>query len=190
MKKFLLIAFLIPLISYGQFENRTHFIAGGNVKLGTNSYRLYKNYVVGAETILGFRIGKLFVGVGTGLEYTGDDYLSLRDSLNNEISKVKLYNLDVPIFADITYGKKFYVEAKLGYSVKVSNIKDYFDIQTHTLFNSVGFGYSIPISKKAYIDLALEGKFNYLFSNAVNIQTKSIYFMPLAKVGFRFTKKI
>lgn len=190
MKKFLFIALLLPIITYAQFENRTHFVAGGNVRISTNSYQLYKNYVVGGESIFGFRIGKLFLGAGSGLEFTGNDYRALLDSAGNELRKVKLYNMDIPIFADITYGKKFYVEAKLGYSVKVSNIRDYFDVQTHTLFNSVGLGYSIPISRKAYIDLAIEGKFNYLFSNAVNVQTKSIYFMPMAKVGFRFAKKL
>lgn len=190
MKKLLLFTFLMPLLAYGQFENRTHAVAGGNLKLSTKGYRLYNNFVVGAETILGIRIGKIFVGAGTGVEYTGADYHSLRDSLDHEISKIKLYNLDVPVFVDFTYGKKFYVEAKLGYTVKVGNLKDYFEVQTNTLFNSIGFGYSIYLGKTAYIDIAVEGKFNYLFTNAVNVKEQSIYFMPLAKVGFRFVKNL
>lgn len=190
MKKFIFILFLLPVLVYGQFENRTHIVAGGNIQLSTKGYRLYDNYVVGAETIFGFRLGKLFLGAGTGIEYTGDDYHSLRDSLNNELSKVKLYNLDVPIFIDVTYGKRFYVEGKLGYTVKVGNIKDYFEIQTNTLFNSIGFGYSIPVGSSVYIDIAVEGKFNYLFTNTVNVKDQSIYFMPLAKLGFRFAKRI
>lgn len=190
MKKLLVLLFIVPLVAFGQFENRTHFVAGGNIRLGATNYRLYNNYVVGAETILGFRLGKLFLGAGTGISYTGDDFYSIKDSLNNEINKIKLYNLDIPIFVDVTYGKKFYVEGKLGYSVKVSNIKEYFDIQTNTLFNSIGIGYSVPIGKTVYVDIAIEGKFDYLFTKTVNVKTKSIYFMPLAKLGFRFAKKI
>lgn len=176
----------VPFLLQAQFENRTHLLGGANMKISKDSYELYKNFVVGAETILGFRVGKFFIGAGTGVEYTGTNYKTFTDSLGN-IKKIDIYNLDVPIFADFTFGKKFYVEAKLGYTVKVNNIADYKKVNTNTLFNSLGIGYSIPIGK-AFIDLAIEGKFNYLFSNSVNTKTQSIYFLPIAKAGFRFTK--
>lgn len=189
MKKIFLFIALMPIFSiYSQIENRTHLIGGGNIKLTTNNYELYKDFVVGGESILGFRINKLFVGIGVGAEYTGNNYLSLRDSLGQEIKKVSVTNIDIPMFLDATFGKKFYVEAKLGYSYKLNNISDYKQTNTNTLFNSLGLGYSIAIKENTYIDIAVEGKFNYLFTNTISQNYSSIYFMPIAKIGFRFTK--
>lgn len=194
MKKIFILLFLIPLFANAQFENRTHFLAGGNIKLSVDSFQLYDNYVVGAETILGFRLGKLFAGIGSGIEYTGTDYHQLLDSAGSVIKGADLYNIDIPIFIDVTYGRRFYIEGKLGYTVKISNVKELFETQTNTLFNSLGFGYSIPLGK-AYLDIALEGKFNYMFTESIDFDLKkvkstSIYFMPIAKIGFRFAKKI
>lgn len=191
MKKLIFILFLFPTLLFSQFENRTHVLGGANIKISTDTlYQLYDSYVVGAESIFGFRPGKFFFGVGAGAQYSGSDYHVLRDSLGTELEKITFQNIDIPIFIDVTYGKKFYIEAKLGYAVKLSNIEDYLEIQTHTLFNSLGIGYSIPLSKKVYLDLALEGKFDYLFVNAVSEDYSSIYFMPLLKAGFRFTKSL
>ncbi len=190
MKSLLLIIFCFPVLLFSQFENRTHILGGANLQVSTNSYQLYDSFIFGGETILGLRFGKVFAGVGIGALYTGSDYLILLDDLGNEIEKVTLYNIDVPIFLDITYGKKFYMETKLGYAVKLGNIQEYQNIETHTLFNSLGFAYSIPVSKKVYIDIALEGKFNYLFTNSISQNYTSIYFMPIAKLGFRFVKTL
>ncbi|MGB0884911.1 MAG: hypothetical protein ACPGR5_00650 [Chitinophagales bacterium] len=192
MKNIVIILIMLPLFTLAQFENRTHALAGGNLKLSTDGYELYDDFIVGAETILGFRLGKIFVGAGTGLEYTGSNRFAIGDSLTNDYELKKFDNFDIPIFVDFTYGKRFYFEAKLGYSVKINNLKDYFTINTNTLFNSLGFGYSIPLGKSAYLDLAAEGRFNYLFTNSITTSTKhlAIYFSPVAKIGFRFAKKI
>jgi len=189
MKKVLLLLMSISFLNlFSQFENRTHILGGGNIKLSTQEYEVYKDFVLGGESILGFRINKLFVGLGVGAEYTGNNYFALKDSLGNELQKISVYNVDIPMFLDATLGKKFYVEAKLGYSYKLSNLSNYMQTNTNTLFNSLGFGYSIAIKENTYIDLAIEGKFNYLFQNNYSTLNRSIYFMPIAKIGFRFTK--
>jgi hypothetical protein len=188
MKKILFITCLFPLLLFSQFENRTHILGGANLQLSTQGYQLYNSYIMGGETILGFRPGKIFFGVGVGAQYSGSGHPI--DSIGTEIIKVNIHNVDIPLFIDLTYGKKFYVEVKLGYSFKLSNIKDYQDINTNTLFNCIGFGYSIPLSQKVYLDIAAEGKFDYLFSNTISQDFTSIYFMPILKAGLRFNKSL
>jgi len=188
MKIIFIFLFFLPTIVNAQFESRLHVLGGTNIQLTTDSYLLYKNYVVGLESIIGFRVNKLFAGVGAGMQFTGNDYFAVLDNFGNEIKKVNLYNIDVPLFWDFTYGKKFYVEGKIGYSFKLSNIKNYMEIESHTMFNSLGVGYSIPVGTKMYIDITIEGKFNYSFVNTVSKDYTSIYFLPIAKLGLRFAK--
>ena len=190
MQKIILFLFIIPFSLNAQFENRTHLNFGNSILLSDTGYHLYDDFVIGGETILGLRLGKFFGGIGIGMQYTGNDYLVIRDSLGNEIGKISAFNIDVPLFLDFTYGKKFYVEGKVGYSVKLSNSQDIQSVNTHTLFNSIGVGYSIPLGEKVFLDLAIEGKFNYLFVNTININYKTIYFLPIAKIGFRFTNTL
>lgn len=190
MKKIIFILSIFPVFLFSQLENRTHIIAGANIQLTTQGYQLYDSYVIGGETIFGIRPGKFFFGIGLGAQYSGNDYHTLIDSLGSELEKITIYNVDVPLFLDLTYGKKLYIEAKLGYSFKLSNIQNYQEIQTHTLFNSLGFGYSISLSQKVLLDIALEGKFDYLFTNTINQDDFSIYFMPILKVGLRFNKSL
>lgn len=188
MKKILIILAIIPFTLFSQLENRTHLTGGANFQLSIDGYQLYKDYVVGAETILGLRLGKIFAGIGAGIEYTGSDYLSLKDSLGNELEKISLYNYDIPLFLDFTFGKKFYIEGKVGYSVKLTNIKDYQKINSETLFNTLGFGYSIPMGEKVLLDIAIEGKFNYSFVNTISEDYTTVNFLPIAKIGLRFAK--
>ena len=189
-KLILVLLLFFSLKSYSQFENRTHLLAGANIKVSKKlqGYNLYRNYVLGAESILGFKFDMFFVGVGAGAEYTGNNVFEKIDSLTNEIKKINVYNVDIPMFLDVTFGKKLYVEAKVGYSYKLVNIKDYRQVNLNTLFNSIGLGYSIPVKDNLYIDLAVEGKFNHLFTGNIRSSNRSLYFLPIAKVGFRFTK--